>query len=136
MDPVTVRFSTLATPLLRLPDTICKSTPAKARSKPRRVYCVGACVQPLAYLSFFLATGMSHRCTVLSPAEASDLPSGLYVTEITDFVCRVACFLPIRTSHSLIVPSALPEASVLPSGLYVTENTTFVCPWTVAASLG
>ena len=36
---------------------------------------------------------------------------------------RVACSLPVATSHSLIVLSSLPEASVLPSGLNATEFT-------------
>ena len=49
---------------------------------------------------------------------------------------RVACSLPVATSHSLIVLSQLPEASVLPSGLYATEHTVLVCPLRVSRSLG
>ena len=41
---------------------------------------------------------------------------------------RVACSLPVATSHSLIVLSLLPEASVLPSGLNATDETRPPCP--------
>src|SRR5207244_670429 len=62
----------------------------------------------------------------------------LYATEPTGDVCplRVASSLPVATSHSLIVLSALPEASVLPSRLYATELTPAVCPRRVARTFG
>ncbi len=38
---------------------------------------------------------------------------------------KVACSLPVATSHNLIVRSALPDASILPSGLKATDTTAF-----------
>ena len=63
------------------------------------------------------------------------MPSGLYATDDTMPVCpmRVACSLPVATSHSLIVWSAPPAASVLPSGLYARDDTPLVLM--VASSL-
>jgi len=69
--------------------------------------------------------------------EANVLPSGLKATDHTSAVWpwRVACSLPVATSHSLIVLSALPEASVLRSGLNATEKTGIVWPRRMASSL-
>src|SRR4051812_44424070 len=48
---------------------------------------------------------------------------------------RVAVFLPLTTSQSLIVPSLLPEARALPSGLNATHRTRLWCPVNVAVFL-
>src|SRR5262245_20743415 len=70
-------------------------------------------------------------------AEARRLPLGLKAMERTKegLPSRVAVFLPVRTSHSLIVLSTLPDASVLPSGLKATRMASSVCPSRVATAL-
>src|SRR5947209_3817561 len=73
----------------------------------------------------------------LSPLpEARVLPSGLKATDDTPSVCplRVACSLPVATSHNLIVLSLLADANVLPSGLKATDCTSSECPLRVSRS--
>jgi hypothetical protein len=88
-------------------------------------------------LSAFLTAGMSHSLIFVSwLPDTSVLPSGLYAKEVTYSVCllRVACSLPVATSHSLkigVSHSPEAEASVLPSGLKATGPE----PLSVASSL-
>src|SRR5262249_48872316 len=65
----------------------------------------------------------SHSLTVLSSLpEARVLPSGLKATDQAQLFCppRVAEFLAMATSHSLIVPAAL--AMVLPSAVIASPR--------------
>lgn len=66
----------------------------------------GWCVEALAHFSCFSLPAMTHSLIVLSwLPDASVFPSGLYATDSTQPVCplRVACFLPVATSNSLVV---------------------------------
>ena len=72
----------------------------------------------------------ARRVKVDEPVQGSGLDFSAVLT-CAHFSLRSA----VGTSHSLIVPSALPEARVLPSGLYATNRTTSVCPLRVARSL-
>ena len=74
---------------------------------------------------------------VLAPPRPASCRPGCTPRTTPRSVCplRVACSLPVATSHSLIVWSLLPEASVLPSGLNATDHTPPVCPLRVACSL-
>ena len=58
-------------------------------------------------------------------AEARALPSQLNAADVIALACppKVAVFLPVAMSQSLIVWSQLPEAKVLPSGLNATAVT-------------
>ena len=57
--------------------------------------------------------------------EVTSVVFGLNATELTWAMCplSVVVFLPLATSHSLMLLSQLPEARVLPSGLNTTEVT-------------
>ena len=76
-----------------------------------------------------LATSQSLMVLSALP-EASTVPSGEKVTELTKLVCplRVRISRPLATSQSLMVLSELPEASTVPSGEKATEATSRECP--------
>src|SRR5208283_1796513 len=83
-----------------------------------------------------------HSLTVPSLLpEAKSLPSGLKARERTRSVCplRIASFLPLATSHDLIIaPLVLPEfaeATVLPSGLNASHRIMIVS-WGLPPALG